>query len=126
MGGNRSGIYPYGISGNKQMKYGNRKTVLDGMVFDSQHEAHRWVELKYMERAKLIKNLSRQVPFLLIPAQRDGNGKVIERECKYIADFVYEQDGKTVVEDAKGMRTDAYKIKRKMMLEKYGIVIKEV
>ena len=107
-------------------KYGNRKTVIDGIVFDSKHEAHRWIELKYMERARLINNLSRQVAFVLIPSQRDKNGKVIERECRYIADFVYEQDGKTVVEDAKGVKTYAYKIKKKLMLERYGIAIKEV
>lgn len=108
-------------------KYGNRKTVIDGLVFDSKHEAHRWIELKYMERARLIKNLSRQVSFTLIHAQNDKKtGKVIERECKYIADFVYEQDGKTVVEDAKGVRTDVFKIKKKLMLERYGIAIKEV
>lgn len=109
------------------MKYGNKKTVVDGVVFDSKHEAHRWIELKYMERARLIKNLSRQVPFTLIPSQKDKKtGKVLERECKYVADFVYEQDGETVVEDAKGVRTDAYTIKRKLMLERYGIRVREV
>ena len=107
-------------------KYGARKTEIDGMVFDSKHEATRWIELKYMERARMIRNLSRQVPFLLIPAQKDESGKVIERAVRYVADFVYEQDGKTVVEDAKGVKTDVYKIKKKLMLQKYNIVIQEV
>ena len=109
------------------MKYGNKKTEVDGILFDSKHEATRWIELRYMERTKLIKNLRRQVPFVLIPAQRI-NGKVAERECKYIADFVYEENGQTVVEDAKSpaTRTDAYKIKKKLMLKNYSIAIKEV
>lgn len=107
-------------------KYGAVKVHLDGMVFDSKHEANRWIELKYMERAHIIEKLERQVPFELIPAQ-ERNGK-LTRACKYIADFVYydKEKGETVVEDAKGMRTDVYKIKKKMMLWEYGIEIKEV
>jgi len=114
-------------------KYGNRKTELDGMLFDSKHEAERWAELKWMERAGMVTDLKRQVPFVLIPAQRDENGKVVEREVKYIADFVYLlHDGKSgwarVVEDAKSeaTRTKEYVIKRKLMLAKYGIRIQEV
>jgi predicted component of type VI protein secretion system len=112
-------------------KYGNRKTEIDGIVFDSKHEALRYCELKYMERARMIKNLRRQVPYVLIPTQRDGKGRVIEREVKYIADFVYWQhingdEWIMVVEDAKGMRTDVYKLKKKLMLERYGIRIQEV
>ncbi len=108
-------------------KYGARKTVVDGITFDSRHEAARWCELKYMERAKLITDLRRQVPFELIPAQKDERGKVIERPVRYVADFVYTTcTGKTVVEDAKGIKTDVYKIKKKLMLERYGIRIQEV
>ena len=108
-------------------KYGNRKTVLDGITFDSKHEAERYVELKYWERIKGIRDLQLQVPFELIPAQRDEKGKVVERAVKYIADFVYyDQDGNQVVEDAKGMKTEIYKLKKKLMLWRYGIEIKEV
>lgn len=111
-------------------KYGNRKTVLDGQVFDSKHEAERWIQLKYLERAGLIWGLKRQVPFILIPAQKDETGKVIERAVKYIADFTYDEPGKDgmhmVVEDAKGVKTDVYRIKKKLMLQKYGIIVKEV
>lgn len=108
-------------------KYGSKKTELDGIVFDSKREASRYAELKLMERAKLISDLELQVPFELIPAQRINN-KVVERACTYVADFVYYDKamGETVVEDAKGMRTDVYKIKRKLMLQKYNIKIKEV
>lgn len=106
-------------------KYKSKKTVVNGIVFDSRTEAKRYSELLLLERAGVIKNLELQKSFELIPSQKI-NGKVVERPCKYIADFVYEENGKTVVEDTKGMRTDKYIIKRKLMLYKYGIQIKEV
>ena len=110
-------------------KYHNRKVLVDGETFDSKHEAQRWAELKLLERAGDICELERQVSFCLIPTQRDEiTGKVIEREAKYIADFVY-RDRKTyklVVEDAKGMKTEVYKLKKKLMLYRHGIQIREV
>ena len=113
--------------GSRMSKYQNRRTEIDGITFASKHEATRYVELKYMERAGIIKNLQLQRAFTLIGAQKDADGKVIERPVKYVADFVYEDaKGKTVVEDAKGLKTDVYKIKRKMMLFIYGIRIVEV
>lgn len=78
-----------------------------------------------MEKAGEIKNLKRQVKFSLLPSQKI-NGKVVERPVVYIADFVYEQNGKTIVEDAKGHRTKDYILKRKLMLFFNGIAIKEV
>ncbi len=108
-------------------KYGNARTEIDGITFASRHEANRYIELKYMERAGLISRLELQKVYTLIGTQKDKSGKVIERPVKYIADFVYkDQDGRTVVEDAKGMKTDVYKIKRKLMLSIYGIRIQEV
>ena len=107
-------------------KYNSKKTVVDGQKFDSKKEANRYQELVLLEKAGVIKNLSRQVKFVLIPSQRDENGKVIERECSYKADFKYEEYGKTVVEDVKGFRTKEYIIKRKLMLYQYGIRIREV
>ena len=78
-------------------------------------------------RAGKIADLRLQVPFFLLPAQRDENGNVVERAVKYIADFVYTgEDGKTVVEDTKGMKTPAYVIKRKLMRWVHSIAIKEV
>ena len=118
------------ISKESSSKYRNKKTEADGFVFDSKHEYYRWVELKYMERAGLIYELQRQVPFVLIPTQRSDDGKVIEREVKYIADFTYRRksDNRLVVEDAKSKatKTDVYKIKRKLMLYRNGIRIQEV
>ena len=108
------------------MKYGNKKTEVDGYLFDSRKEAHHYLELKYMLRAGMIQNLRLQVPFVLIPPQKDEKGKVIERAVVYKADFVYEQNGETVVVDTKGFKTKEYIIKRKLMLERYGYRIKEV
>lgn len=125
----------------RRSKYGNRKTVVDGITFDSKKEANRFRELQLLERAGKITALQRQVKYVLIPTQREFSneiykkgahqghfkpGKVLEKECSYIADFAYTQDGAYVVEDTKGVRTEAYKIKRKLMLERYGIQIQEV
>ena len=101
-------------------KYGNIKTFTsDGIKHDSIKEANRWCELKLLERAGKIRLLQRQVKFNLIPKQEG------EREVCYIADFVYQEDGKLVVEDVKGKRTKEYIIKRKLMLWIHGIKIKE-
>lgn len=101
-------------------KYGARKlTAPDGQKFDSVKEFHRWGCLRLLERAGKISDLKRQVSFELIPKQ-DG-----ERACTYVADFVYYEDGKMVVEDCKGFKTDVYRIKKKLMLWVHGISIKE-
>ena len=107
------------------MKYHSKKTTVDGLIFDSKKEARRWLELAVLQKEGIIRELRRQVTFEVVPAQKI-NGRVTERPVKYIADFVYEQDGKTVVEDAKGVKTPEYIIKRKLMLERFGIRIKEV
>lgn len=101
------------------MKYGNKKTTVDGVAFDSRKEANRYAELKLLERCKAIEELQLQVPFELIPKQPG------ERACVYKADFVYRENGQLVVEDAKGVRTKDYIIKRKLMLYLHGIKIKE-
>lgn len=106
-------------------KYGSRKVTRDGMTFDSQKEYRRFCELRLLERAGKVKDLQRQVKFELIPSQRIG-GKVVERACNYIADFVYTENGKKVVEDTKGFKTTDYIIKRKLMLWVHGIRIKEI
>ena len=122
-------------------KYNNRKIIVDGITFDSKKEAGRYKELKILERAGIIQKLQRQVKYVLIPAQYEhtgevytkGNnkgkpkkGRLIERECAYYADFVYNQNGETIVEDTKGVRTTEYVIKRKLMLYVHDIRIKEV
>lgn len=107
-------------------KYRNKKTLVDGKVFDSKREAERYAELCLMQRGGLIADLRCQVPFELVPAQRDAKGKLVERPVKYIADFVYLDQGEMVVEDVKGKATREFIIKRKLMLERHGIRIQEV
>ena len=106
-------------------KYKNKKDFVDGHTFDSKKEAKRYYELRLLEKAGKITNLRMQVKFVLIPSQKI-DGKVVERECAYKADFVYQENGQTVVEDTKGFRTRDYIIKRKMMLYIHGIRIKEI
>lgn len=108
-------------------KYGAKKITVDGMTFDSQREYGRWCELKLLERAKVIRDLKRQVSFELLPAQK-WHGKTAERPVSYIADFTYidRATDEFIVEDAKGMRTKEYILKRKMMLYFHGIRIREV
>ena len=121
-------VTPNRIAGGLSVsKYGNRKTTVDGVTYDSAKEARRGAELRLMERAGLISNLCAQVKYVLIPAQK-RNGKVIERAATYTADFVYTENGQTVVEDVKSpaTRTDVYRLKKKLMLWEFGIEVKEV
>lgn len=124
-------------------KYHNRQVYLsNGERVDSVRELNRYNQLLILEKAGKITNLRRQVKYTLIPAQyqeyarysaKTGrtlkNGrKLLERECAYIADFVYFDCalGKEVVEDTKGVRTPDYIIKRKLMLWVHGIHVCEV
>ena len=123
-------------------KYHNTKVVYDDIKFDSKREAQRYQQLKLMEKAGVICDLKRQVKYELIPAQYI-DGKCVERPMTYTSDFEYyvlqplkhrtvmaEADAKTIgkhiVEDVKGVRTEVYKIKKKLMLYKYGIRITEI
>lgn len=109
-------------------KYGAKKVTIDGITFDSIKEATRWRELKYHVMGKVISDLQRQVGFVLIPAQRDEDGNLLERAVTYVADFVYidNKTGQKIVEDTKGVKTKDYIIKRKLMLYFYDIRIREV
>lgn len=100
-------------------KYSNKPT--NG--FSSKREAKRAQELQLLERAEKIRNLKMQVWFELIPAQAGKERK--ERAAHYVADFVYDENGLRVVEDCKGYRTAEYRLKRKLMLEKWGIEVRE-
>ena len=124
----------------KKSKYNATKVAVDGDIYDSKKEARRGTELALAEKAGEIQNLRRQVKFVLVPEQREPDtvgprggkkrGKLIEKELAYIADFVYEQDGQTIVEDVKGYRDGgAYRmfvVKRKLMLFLRGIRVTEV
>ena len=127
-GGHR---YYYGAGG----RYHAKKVTSPDGVFDSQREYKRWEALKLMQSSGEIQDLKRQVKYELLPEYREPDrfgprggmikGRVIQRSVCYIADFVYTQDGKTVVEDSKGMRTPEYKLKKKLMYDRYRIIVKE-
>jgi hypothetical protein len=104
----------------KQPKYRNKKTVIDGITFDSIREAKRYAELVLLERTGVIQNLRRQVRFPL-----SVNGQLI---CTYIADFCYVENGHEVTEDVKSSYTrklPVFRIKMKLMRAIHGIAIRE-
>lgn len=107
-------------------KYHNKKCRIYGKEFDSIREGERYMLLYSWEKQGKIKDLKLQVPFELIPKQINEDGKMIAG-CRYIADFTYtDSNGKFIVEDAKGMRTDVYRLKAKLMLMVHGITVHEV
>jgi len=109
----------------KAAKYHNKITTIKGIKFDSGREARRYSQLLLMQKAGEISNLERQITFELIPKQRLSNGKC-ERSCKYVLDFRYtDKNGTVVHEDSKGMRTQTYIDKRKMMKFFHNIEILE-
>lgn len=99
-------------------KYHAKKTWMKGRVYDSKKEANRAFELEMLAKYGKIQNLQKQVPFVLQEGYVNKQGKKI-RPITYIADFTYECDGKLIVEDTKGMETDVFKIKRKILEYKY-------
>lgn len=104
----------------KPPKYRNRKTVVDGVTFDSAKEAKRWGELILLDRTGVIANLKRQVR---IPLK--VNGHLV---CTFVADFTYDENGSEVVEDVKSPFTrklPVYRIKYKLLKALTGVVIRE-
>lgn len=132
----------YKLPKPRKNRQNNQRVTVCGKTFDSKWEADRYLQLLYLEQQGVIRDLRTQKRFELIPAVREPDtvgkrggikqGKVIERAVYYVADFVYLKDGQTVVEDAKGYRDTSsamYKvfiIKRKLMLWRYGLHVKEV
>lgn len=106
----------------KESKYHAQKVEVDGKKFDSKHESRDYLKLKSMEDSGIISNLQTQVPFELQPKYTTKDGRKI-RSISYVADFVYERDGQTYVQDSKGMKIDVYKLKRKMFEYRYPDII---
>lgn len=98
-------------------KYRNKKVIVDDYIFDSIQESKRYKELKLLLRAGKIQDLKLQPHFLLQDSFKK-NGKTY-RKIEYIADFKYKENGKTIVEDVKGIQTDVFKIKHKLFEKKY-------
>nr|DAK54673.1 MAG TPA: Endonuclease [Caudoviricetes sp.] len=106
-------------------KYRAKKTEIDGIKFDSKKEAKRYIALRELEKKGNIEKLMLQPRFLLQEGFRK-NGKAY-RKIEYVADFMYEQDGKLIIEDVKGIKTDVYKLKQKLFEKKYqDLTIKEI
>jgi len=102
-------------------KYRNTKTVVDGITFDSKKEAARYVTLKMLEKAREISELRTQVRYNI-----ELNGTKL---FAYVADFVYVENGQTIVEDVKSditRKNPVYRIKKKAMKAQFGIEIKEI
>lgn len=104
-------------------KYHAVKTCVDGITFDSKREADRYLVLKGMEEEGAIEDLRRQVRYELVPAF-DVDDKHY-RPVYYVADFVYNENGHEVIEDVKGMKTDVYRLKAKLVAYRYGMNIRE-
>lgn len=98
-------------------KYKNTKIVVDNIKFDSNLEAIRYKELKLLLRAGEISNLELQPRFLLQDSFKK-NGRTF-RKIEYVADFKYIENGKTIVEDVKGIQTDVFKLKYKIFEKVY-------
>lgn len=116
----------------QRRKYANVPTDVDGVHFDSRAEARRWLDLQHLERAGEVRNIERQVRYVLVPSQRRPSGGV-EREKAYVADFRYERrmrdDGAswvTVVEDVKGAEPAVWSLKRALMLHVHGVEVQVV
>ena len=104
----------------KSCKFGAKKTVVDGITFDSKWESERYGQLKAMERGGIVTDLELQVKYDIII----NDIKI----CKYIADFVYKEESpdgeiKEIVEDAKGFETPEFKLKKKLMKAVHNIEI---
>lgn len=107
-------------------KYNNKKTEIDNVTFDSQKESMWYMILKARQRAGKIKDLVLQPRFVLQLAFTD-NQRNKHRMIEYVADFKYTENGITIVEDVKGMKTEVYRIKKKLFLYAYpDLVFREL
>lgn len=113
-----------GQIGSKSKYKNKRFQDEDGSWWDSIKEFHRWKDLRLLESAGKISELRKKVPFDLLPAKFDETGKR-RRPVRYIADFVYIEDGARVIEDAKGFRNKLYELKKRLMWQLLGIKIFE-
>ena len=105
-------------------KFNARKTLVDGISFDSKHESEIWLELKMEQHAGAITGLQHHREFVLTVVDiRDGQ---LRRICEFTPDFVYYRNGVLEVKEAKGVRTRDYVIRRKLFEAQYGITVIEV
>ena len=113
----------------KRSKYGAARHVIDGIRFDSKREAKRWQELRLLESLGKIADLERQPAYYFaVSRERDGARVQVSKRFQYRADFRYRdlETGRVVVEDAKGMRTAMYRLKKQLVEAQHEIEIVEV
>lgn len=109
-------------------KFGAKKTMLDGITFDSKAEAHRYSQLQLLARTGSIAGITRQVAFVLAPSVRLSGSKRLKPALRYVADFVYSdvRTGKIVVEDVKGVITPLFRVKQHLMMSVHGVDVRVV
>lgn len=113
------------LASEKQNKYNNNKTIVDGIKFDSQAEANYYCQLKILKRANKIKDFKLQPKYLLQESYKIDNKTI--RAIHYIADFEIEHNDNNIeIVDVKGHKTEVYKLKKKLFEYKYKTKITEV
>ena len=109
-------------------KFHNKKCFAFGLAFDSIKERDRYLYLRDRQKNREIDMLETQKKFVIVESQQIGRRRL--REAVYIADFFYIENGKPVVEDVKGYKKgpayNLFALKKKLMLQKYGIFVREV
>ena len=104
----------------KPRKYNNLKVKQNGITFDSKGEARRWAELRLLQEGGYLSDLKRQVAFVLCPAVKLGPSQRTKPAVRIIVDFTYIENGKLILEDFKGVQTEAFRIKLHLLKDKYG------
>ncbi len=98
-------------------KYHNVKTEINGIKFDSRKEGARYLELSMLEKAGKIRHLELQKRFEIVPKKYEN-----KRARYYVADFVYEENGKKIIEDVKSpitRKNPVYSLKKALVLVNY-------
>ena len=106
-------------------KYNNKRITIDGITFDSLAEERRYRELRLLWRANQIDELKVHPSYELEPKFTDASGKK-HRSVTYIGDFEYQQDGKTICEDVKGVETAVFRLKAELMARRYPNVMLKI
>jgi hypothetical protein len=110
----------------KKNKYGNKEIIIDGITFQSKKEGRYYSNLKLLQKAGEVVKFDMQVPFTLFEGFK-LNGKSVLRPIKYILDFVVSyKNGQAKYVDTKGCVTPLSQIKRKWMMDKFGIFVEFV
>lgn len=105
-------------------KYRNVPTQFQGQKYDSKAELRRHGELQLLERAGVISDLKRQVPYELAPSVKLYGATRAQPALRYVVDFQYVERGALVLEDTKGIETPMSKTKRHLMKHIHGLDVR--